>query len=142
MYISGENMVVKPYTPVDAYAVMPMADGIISGGTGDDNVVVGETRFFWVYDPNNLSRSGFTGLGWFCGVKNTPLANITEEQLLSEFELGVRTDLNDMFSQWQILVNNQPADADYVKDFIDLLYRNSDPSTGSASDCYSMNWNG
>lgn len=27
MYISGENIVVKPYTPVDAYAVMPMAGG-------------------------------------------------------------------------------------------------------------------
>lgn len=122
MYISGENIVVKPYTPVDAYAVMPMAGGIISGGTGDENVIVGSsTRFYWVYNPDPMAPNGFTGAGWFCDIQNTPLYGIPEAELRRQFATGERTDLNKEFETWQILVNNQPDGADYVGDFIYLI---------------------
>ena len=133
MYISGENIVVKPYTPVDAYAVMPMGDGFASGETGDGNVVVANTRFFWEYIPGDPENSGFTGAGWFCGVSNTPLAKVKEEDLIAEFENG-RTDLNDIFAAWQIVVDNQGEGQDYVGDLIDLIYAN-----GGNSSCYSLN---
>ena len=108
MYISGENIVMKPYTPVDAYAVMPMEGGITSGGTGDGNVIVDETRFFWVYDPDHPEKSGFTGVGWFCGVEGTPLQSIpSDEELLNQFANG-RTDLNQEFTAWQEYVNQYP----------------------------------
>lgn len=108
MYISGENIVMKPYTPVDAYAVMPMAGGITSGGTGDGNVIVDETRFFWVYDPDHPEKSGFTGVGWFCGVTGTPLQYISsDEELLKQFANG-RTDLNQEFTAWQEYVDQYP----------------------------------
>ena len=83
MYLEGSNTV--EYTPVDAYAVMPMADGIISGGGGDEATVVQSTRFYWVYNPESPETSGFTGSGkWFCGVANTPLASISEDTLLHQ----------------------------------------------------------
>lgn len=108
MYISGENIVMKPYTPVDAYAVMPMAGGITSGGTGDGNVIVDKTRFFWVYDPDHPEKSGFTGVGWFCGVTGTPLQYISsDEELLKQFANG-RTDLNQEFTAWQEYVDQYP----------------------------------
>lgn len=134
MYISGENIVMKPYTPVDAYAVMPMADGIVSGGAGDGNVSVGKTRFFWVYDPDNPGRNGFTGAGWFCEIANTPLERISGTELLRQFSAGERTDLNKEFEAWQIVVSNQPDGSDYVGNLIDLIYRN-----GGGSACYSLN---
>lgn len=41
---NGSNEV---YSPVSAYSVMPFGDGgIISGGSGDHNIVVQGTRFF------------------------------------------------------------------------------------------------
>lgn len=122
MYISGENIVVKPYTPVDAYAVMPMADGITSGGNGGGNVIVGRTRFYWVYNPDPMAPNGFTGAGWFCDIQNTPLYGIPEAELRRQFATGERTDLNKEFETWQILVNNQPDGADYVGNLIDLIY--------------------
>lgn len=124
MYISGENIVVKPYTPVDAYAVMPMADGITSGGNGGGNVIVGRTRFYWVYNPDPMAPNGFTGAGWFCDIQNTPLYGIPEAELRRQFATGERTDLNKEFETWQILVNNQPDGADYVGNLIDLIYSN------------------
>lgn len=133
MYISGENIVVKPYTPVDAYAVMPMADGVVSGGIGDGNVIVGETSFFWVYSPEPSAPNGFTGAGWFCDIPNTPLYGISEDELRRQFSSGERTDLNKEFEAWQVLVNNQPEEADYVGDLIDLIYRN-----GGGGACYSL----
>ena len=124
MYISGENIVMKPYTPVDAYAVMPMAGGITSGGTGDGNVIVDETRFFWVYDPLNPKASGFTGKGWFCGVPGTPLQYISsDEELLKQFANG-RTDLNQEFTAWQEYVN-QNSEGNWVTKF-SLMIGNPD----------------
>lgn len=120
MYISGENIVVKPYTPVDAYAVMPMAGGIISGGSGDDNVTVSHTRFFWVYDPDNPGGSGFTGVGWFCGVYGTPLQGYeTEKEFLAVFGTE-KTDLNDEFAAWQEFINNNPTE-NWVQNFMQMI---------------------
>lgn len=133
MYLEGSEYVT--YTPVDAYAVMPMVEGIISGGGGDEATIVEKTRFYWVYDPNNLGKSGFTGCGkWFCGEPNTPLAKITEDQLLSEFSTGTRTSLNAEFQEWQELVASQtPGETDYVKNFINMLV------LAGGGDCYSTN---
>lgn len=131
MYISGENIVVKPYTPVDAYAVMPMAGGIISGGTGGDATVTKGVRFLWVYDPGTPAGapSGFTGMGWFENSMGTPIWNLkdsgsslTLETILYEFSKNQRHDLNDVFENWQIYVNEQAqANVDVVKDFINQL---------------------
>lgn len=120
MYISGENIVMKPYTPVDAYAVMPMAGGITSGGTGDGNVIVDKTRFFWVYDPDHPEKSGFTGKGWFCGVTGTPLQSISsDEELLNQFANG-RTDLNREFTAWQEYVDQHP-EGNWVTNFVFMI---------------------
>lgn len=119
---------VVDYTPVEAYPVMTMDFGIISGGTGDHDVVVQTTRFFWVYDPNNLEVSGFTGEGWFTDQLNTPLYGINEAKLLEEFQNG-REDLTDYFETWKDKVSSQPPGADYVKDFIFLI----------GSNCFSFN---
>ena len=112
----GENIVY--YTPVEAYPVMTMDVGIISGGTGDNNVVVQSTRFFWVYDPDNQEVSGFTGKGWFTDTPNTPLYQVNEKQLLSEFQNGTRTNLIDYFIEWQEIVSSQTPETDYVRDFV------------------------
>lgn len=114
MYISGENIVMKPYTPVDAYAVMPMAGGIISGGTGGDATLTDGVRFNWVYDPNNPDKSGFTGQGWFADAEGSPIYyniqehHMTLEGILSEFA-GDRVDLNDVFQNWQIYVDAEKS---------------------------------
>ena len=116
MYISGENIVMKPYTPVDAYAVMPMADSIISGGTGGDATLTQGVRFTWVYDPStpDASPSGFTGQGWFADAEGSPIYyniqkhDITLEGILSEFA-GDRVDLNDVFQNWQIYVDAEKS---------------------------------
>lgn len=126
MYISGENMVVKPYTPVDAYAVMPMAGGIISGGSGGDATVTQGVRFLWVYDPDtpNGSPSGFTGKGWFADTEGSPIwysihfHSMTLEGILGEFANGTRTNLNDVFTNWQNYVNALGAQGtDVVQNF-------------------------
>lgn len=127
--IYGDNVVY--YTPVEAYPVMLLDGGIISGVTGDDNVIVGSTRFFWIYDPDNPTLSGFTGGGkWYCGVPYTPLANISDDTVLrQEFASGERENLNTEFTEWQDVVSNQPSGADYVKDFMELV----------GFDCFSTN---
>lgn len=121
MYLEGSEFV--EYTPVEAYGVSTFDVGIISGGNGGEATVVQNTRFFWVYDPENPEKSGFTGGGeWFCGIVNTPLANITEEQLIQEFANGTRTNLNTEFQAWQVLVSNQtPGETDYVKEFMQMV---------------------
>lgn len=131
MYISGENIVVKPYTPVDAYAVMPTAGVVISGGTGGDATVTKGVRCLWVYDPGTPAGapSGFTGMGWFENSMGTPIWNLkdsgsslTLETILYEFSENQRHDLNDVFEHWQIYVNEQAqANVDVVKNFINQL---------------------
>lgn len=133
MYISGENIVMKPYTPVDAYAVMPMEAGLASGGTGDSNLTTSTTRFLWVYVPDHPESSGFIGAGWFCEVPNTPLGGMKESTLIEEFENG-RTNLDDIFAAWQILIDGQGEGEDYVGDLIDLIYAN-----GGDSSCLGFN---
>lgn len=119
------------YTPVEAYGISTFAEGIISGGNGGEETVVKNTRFFWVYDPGNPQKSGFTGSGkWYCGEPHTPLAGITEDELLQEFSLGTRTNLNNEFVAWQQLVSSQlPGQTDYVKDFMEMV----------GFDCFSTN---
>lgn len=120
IYQEGSNYVT--YSPVEAYGVSTFKAGIISGGTGDDNIVTQGVKFKWIYDPNDSAHSGFTGGGtWFCGVANTPLENITEETLLDEFAAGTRTNLNAEFEAWQLVVATQPEGADYVKDFMEKV---------------------
>lgn len=124
---NGSNEV---YSPVSAYSVMPFGDGgIISGGSGDHNIVVQGTRFFWVYDPNSPETSGFTGGGkWYCGVANTPLEDATEDVVLEQIRNG--GNLNTYFEAWQQRVSDQvPGTTDYVKAFMDMV----------GFDCFSMN---
>lgn len=131
MYISGENIVMKPYTPVDAYAVMPSPGGIISGETGGEEIETRGVRFLWVYAPGTPAGapSGFTGMGWFENSMGTPIWNLkdsgsslTLETILYEFSENQRHDLNDVFEHWQIYVNEQAqANVDVVKDFINQL---------------------
>lgn len=124
MYISGENIVMKPYTPVDAYAVMPMAGGIISGGTGGDATLTDGVRFNWVYDPNNPDKSGFTGQGWFAEIEGSPIwysikfGGMTLDGILGEFGTGKRVDLNDVFQKWQNYVDaGESQGKDIVQEF-------------------------
>ena len=113
--INGSNEV---YSPVSAYGVMPFADGgIISGGSGDSNILVQGTRFFWVYNPDSPETSGFTGNGWHCGEANTPLADATEPEVLEQIQN--EGNLDKYFAEWQKIVEAQvPGETDYVKDFI------------------------
>lgn len=142
MYISGENIVMKPYTPVDAYAVMPMEGGITSGGTGGDATVTQGVRFLWTYDPANPAGnpSGFTGSGWFENSVGTPIWNLkdsgsslTLETILYEFSQGHRHNLNDVFEHWQIYVAEQAqGNVDVVKEFVMQLM------AVSGIDCWSF----
>lgn len=142
MYISGENIVVKPYTPVDAYAVMPMAGGIISGGTGGEATVTKGVRFLWTYNPANPAGnpSGFAGSGWFENSVGTPIwynqyeykPQLTLETILYEFSQGHRHNLNDVFEHWQIYVAEQAqGNVDVVKEFVMQLMAVSDDACWS-----------
>lgn len=102
--IYGSNEV---YTPVEAYSVMPMDTGVISGGFGDDATVTGGARFYWVYYPNNPngSPSGFTGNGWFTNIEYSPIVvycaenNKDLDTFFIEFQ-NDRTNLDDVFRVW------------------------------------------
>lgn len=125
--ITGSNDV---YTPVDAYGVTTFADGISSGGTGGDATLTQGVRFMWVYDPDNPSGapSGFTGQGWFEGTNGSPiwystnLYNITLADILKGFADGDRTDLNDVFKNWQNYVDAAASQGnDIVQNFQQLV---------------------
>ena len=78
------------------------------------------TRFFWVYNPDSPSTSGFTGTGnWFFDTPNTPLHN--KHDILDEFANGNKANLDLEFQAWQTMVNSQPEGEDYVGDFIAAL---------------------
>lgn len=124
---NGSNEV---YSPVSAYSVMPFGDGgIISGGSGDHNIIVEGTRFFWVYDPDRPETSGFTGKGnWYCEVPNTPLEDVTPEQLQEQLQTVGNLDI--YFEAWQKKVSAQtPGTTDYVKAFMQMV----------TFDCFSTN---
>lgn len=130
MYREGSEYIT--YTPVEAYGVSTFANGIISGGYGNESTITQNTRFFWVYNPDSPATSGFTGTGkWFCGVEYTPLSSITEEELINQFQNEGRTNLNDFFQKWQTVVDaQQPGITDYVGDFMEMI---------GNFDCFSMN---
>ena len=117
MYISGENIVMKPYTPVDAYAVMPTAGVVISGWSGGESTVTKGVNFLWVYNPVNPAEppSGFTGMGWFADTEHSPIwcsikyHEMTLKGILDGFANGYRTNLNDVFQNWQDYVEEQGA---------------------------------
>lgn len=115
--IFGSNDV---YEPVAAYDVGQYTrNGIISGGSGDSDIVVQNTKFFWVYDPSSPETSGFTGGGeWYCEKPNTPLEDVTLQQLQDHIQtVG---NLNTYFEAWQKKVAAQaPGTTDYVKDFME-----------------------
>ena len=128
MYISGENIVMKPYTPVDAYAVMPTAGVVISGGSGGESTVTKGVRFLWVYNPTKpeASPSGFIGRGWFEETEGSPIwysikRGMTLEGILGEFSTGHRVNLNDVFQNWQDYVEEQGAQG---KDVVQLFQAN------------------
>lgn len=126
MAISGSNYI--EYETVAANAISTFALGQISGGGEGSGTVVGGASFNWTYDPDLTSGNGFTGNGWFCGVPNTPLAGITEESLIDQFNNQGRTNLDDYFKNWQSVVDNQPEGSDYVHDFMEKV----------GWDCFSM----
>lgn len=109
--IYGDNVVY--YTPVEAYPVMLMDGGIISGGTGGDATTTQGVRFTWVYDPDTPggTPSGFTGKGWFAETVGSPIwysiefYSMTLQGILDEFSGGTRTNLNDVFTNWQNYVD-------------------------------------
>lgn len=117
--ISGENTVI--YTPIEAYSLNAADSRVTSGGFGDDVTVTQGVVFLWVYDPDLPNGGGFTGNGWFCGLANMPLANVTQEELIRQFEEEGRTNLNDYFQAWQEVVSNQGQETDYVKDFTEMV---------------------
>ncbi len=110
-YLSGEEYIT--YTPVEAYGISTFADGIISGGTGGDATVTQGVRFLWVYNPDtpNAAPSGFTGQGWFADAEGSPIwysiqfSGMTLQGILDEFAAGTRTNLNDVFTNWQNYVD-------------------------------------
>lgn len=101
------------YTPVEAYGVSTFAGGISSGGMGGDATVTEGVRFLWKYDPDTPDKtpSGFTGQGWFADTNGSPIwysiqfYSMTLQGILDEFAGGTRTNLNDVFTNWQNYVD-------------------------------------
>ena len=122
--IYGSNRV-EEYSAVAAFSVETRDSGIISGGGGDSAVVVDGTTFSWVYDPNNLEQSGFTGVGWFDKTPGSPIAESGQrlEAILDGFANGNRTNLDDVFTAWQAYIEDQQAQGTtgIVSDFVNTL---------------------
>lgn len=112
MAIYGDNDVYAN-SPVAAYSVGTRDGGIISGGTGGEAMATQGVNFKWVYDPDTpgANPSGFTGQGWFAGTAGSPIwysiqnYGMTLEGILGGFADGTRTDLNDVFLNWQNYVD-------------------------------------
>ena len=110
--IYGSNEV---YSPVSAYGISTFAEGIISGGTGGDVTATQGVNFKWVYDPSTPEAipSGFTGQGWFADKEGSPIwysiqyCGMTLQGILDEFAGETRTNLNDVFQNWQKYVDAQ-----------------------------------
>lgn len=116
--MEGSNIA---YTAVEAYSLDPSNSRIISGGNQGSEVITGDIRFLWSFDPET-GDGGFTGVSWFSNIPNSPLAiaGKTEQQIESELTNGTRTDLNDVFSAWQSFINSNP-ETDYVNNFVSEL---------------------
>lgn len=110
---TGSETIYINYTPVQARGISTFAGGIASGGTGGDATITQGVRFTWVYDPGNPddTPSGFTGQGWFAGTEGSPIwyssefYNMTLKGILDGFYAGTRTNLNDVFTNWQNYVD-------------------------------------
>lgn len=114
--ITGSNEV---YTPVDAYRVATYADSVISGGNTGNEVISGNTRFYWVYDPNDpygKTTSGFTGQGWFENILYSPIGyymTVNGDKdimvLINDiFGDSGTNNLNNVFDVWQNYVKSNP----------------------------------
>lgn len=121
--ITGNNYIY--YEAVSAYSISPQNARIFSGGGGDHAVTTQGTRFFWTYDPEGTVGPGFTGVGWFEDLSESPLkiAGKTGEQIEAELRNGDRTDLTDVFEAWQTYVNEQAktGNTDVVTSFVNEL---------------------
>lgn len=124
--ITGSNNI---YTPVDAYGVETYADGMISGGSGDNIIPSNGVRFLWIYNPDNpyTYPSGFSGNGWFENVSWGPIGYFLDhnpldfEQFIQSFSTS-RTNLNDVFSTWQAYVTEQSKyNNDVAQKFIEKI---------------------
>lgn len=112
MAIYGDNDVYAN-SPVAAYSVGTRDGGIISGGTGGHVTTTRGVNFEWVYDPGTpgASPSGFTGQGWFAETPGSPIWWYCSQKgtdlktILEEFAGGTRTNLNDVFQNWQTYVD-------------------------------------
>lgn len=110
--IFGSNDV---YEPVAAYDVGQYTrNGIISGGNGGNATATQGVNFKWVYDPNNPSGSGFSGGGsWHQTTIGSPIwyyqtyGSGAGTDVVSEIADGTRTNLNDVFAEWQSYVNDE-----------------------------------
>ena len=129
MAIYGDNDVYAN-SPVAAYSVGTRDGGITSGGTGGDAAVTQGVRFFWTYDPTspNGTPSGFTGKGWFESTPGSPIwysiqnYGMTLQGILDGFKEGDRTNLNDVFTNWQNYVDAQGSQGtDVVQQFQRLV---------------------
>ena len=127
MAIYGDNDVYAN-SPVAAYSVGTRNGGIISGGTGDEATVTQGVNFKWVYDPNDSAGSGFTGNGWFADTLGSPIwcsiqyYGMTLQGILDEFAVGTRTNLNDVFKNWQNYVDLEGSqDNDVLQQFQRLV---------------------
>lgn len=116
--MEGSNIA---YTAVEAYSLDPRNSRIISGGNQGSEVITGDIRFLWSFDPET-GEGGFTGVSWFSGEANSPLAvaGISEEVIERGLTDGTRTNLNDVFTSWQSFINGHP-DTDYVNMFVNTL---------------------
>lgn len=126
--MEGSNIA---YTAVEAYSLDPSNSRIISGGNQGTEVISGNIRFLWSFNPETR-EGGFTGVSWFASKQNTPLyvAGMSEKQIEDGLIDGSRTNLNDVFDEWQTFINGNPT-TDFVHGFIDILYANN------ASGCWS-----
>lgn len=118
--IYGDNYV-EVYTPVEAYSVNSRSARVVSGPIDDDITVSSGMVFHWVYDENGTS--GFTGGGWFAGTTDpswTPVkhAGYTNDEINSQFANNTRSNLNDIFQNWQSLV---AQDAGLPGDFAKII---------------------
>lgn len=107
------------YSEVYGRAVDPSNSSQISDDGGEHTIVGGYT-FLWSYAEGG--NNGFTGSGWFDTTAGTPLAvyGISGKALEAQLQSGERTNLHDIFSNWQVYATNNP-DAHVASEFAKML---------------------